>query len=272
MVTDESSREQVESESPPKERGQTWRSLGLTFLSHVPAVLTVGAIVLYLLGVVASIGQLRASDADVGQALNLIPLERHLRNGIAIALSPWTLFIVVMFPALAFVVSNPTESAPTGDTTVSPPFPRIYGWVALAVFLFICVVGPWTAIASLVLTAVCLFAPLIAAVKLGGYWRARMPTLYVLGGITATTLLAALNAYFLSDPLPAAMLQTSGRSVEAPLIAISEGVVYLAAVKPNGFYTAVPVAQVTNLSVVRRKRKPEPSPLNLIGIDWPPDQ
>lgn len=69
-------------------------------LSHGPAVIALGAVALYTLGVIGSIGQLRASHVDVSAGFSLIPLERHLRVGVATLLSGEVLIALAMFALL----------------------------------------------------------------------------------------------------------------------------------------------------------------------------
>lgn len=64
-------------------------------------MIALGAVVLYALGVIGSIGQLRSSHVDVSEGFGLIPLERHLRVGIATLLSGPVLLTAAGYALLA---------------------------------------------------------------------------------------------------------------------------------------------------------------------------
>jgi hypothetical protein len=65
-------------------------------LDRVPAAIALGAALLYTLGVIKTLGQLRASDVNEAHGLGLIPLDRHLRNGVSIIADPVVLLLIAL--------------------------------------------------------------------------------------------------------------------------------------------------------------------------------
>lgn len=219
---------------------------------------------LYLLGVVSSIGALRASGVDEGQGLALIPLEEHLRKGVGILLS-WTTVLLAGAFALMYVGARSGTSGGSGEPAV---LTRFWNGVVVLVVLLCMFAMPWTIILVMLLVVVALFASVLLPRWLGGRWEGRRAEIYVATMFVTLALVAGLDAYFRSDPLPRAVVTVGHSTLSGSIIATDGGFVYLAPQAGHGLYRAVPVARVTAMSTVRQRRMDEPSVLNLLGIDW----
>lgn len=296
-------------------RSGWWRRLGRGTVAHLPAVFAAGAVLIYLLGVVSTVGQLRATDVDVGRAMSLMSIEQHLRNGLGILVDPVFLFVVAVYGAM-YAVSRATTSGsqPTRQQRSTPSLEgnagltgparpeaptetdnkregkaddhrhaikkilRRSSWgdrfffVFRALFLlWSVVVLPWPFIILTAIVVTTWVLPWILAARLGGPWSYRRSEIYVAMSVSAVLLVAGLDAYFRSDPLPIAKAETRDRSFKRPMIAIDNGFVYFASTDENALYVAVPTTRVANLRVERQQRAAEPSFLNALGIDWPQD-
>lgn len=242
-----------------------WQATFLAVPNYVPATFAVLAVVLYALGVIKSVGELRASHVEVSQGMALIPLEEHLRNGVGILVSPVFLFFVLIYIPLYFRIRDAVDNG--------RPFPppatgwlRVYFAVIGVSLVVIAIVGPWPFIFLAAIAVAGMMLPVWLPRVLGGPWERRTAGLYIACGLGSLALISGLSSYFRSDPLPKASFRTDTRRVEGPLIGTSDGIIYLAPASSKGLYRAEPVARVQQLTVVRQEREDDPSLLNLIGI------
>jgi len=237
---------------------------------HLPAFLAFGVAVLYLLGVVTTIGALRASGVDARQGLPLVPLEDHLLRGVSILVSPWMAAVaawlaVVYLGASSAVTSSRSQSGPFGSAIGR----RVYSVVLLALAGFLAVALPWGLVLLLALFVGIWIIGMVIPRRLGGPWGARVAEVYVIAMLVAWLLTSGLDAYFRSDPFPKATIRTKDGTIEGTLVGSNGGLIYLAPDGERGLYRAIPVDRVVDLVVVKQKRPKEPSVLNLIGVDWP---
>lgn len=243
------------------------------WMAHAPAMIGVGAVVLYGLGILTTVGQLRASNVDVRNGLALVPLDRHLRSGIGILSDPWIWLFAVLLVVVFVWNKRLLRSLDTEAEPPAPPprgrFSQAIDRLAYGMFAWMAVVLPWPYI---VLIAVAVAVSLLPkryirriSEKQVRWLLVRLPLFLALPFVA----LAGLNAYHRSQPLPHANMQVGTRTFDGPLIATSEGVTYVGSSRRRGLFEGVPVSRVRSLDVTRTQRKEEDSLLNLLGVDWP---
>jgi len=81
--------------------------------------------------------------------------------------------------------------------------------------------------------------------------------------------LAAFDGYFRSRPLPQASVTKTTGHLNGPLIAVTDGVVYLGTKDQDKLYQAVPVSKVVGMVSQRRRRIEEQSIIQMLGLDFP---
>lgn len=239
-------------------------------ISHLGALATLGVATLYLLGIVVSAGQIRASGLEVAPTLSRIPLEQHARNGVAVLTSP-------VFP-VAIVASMVLYSMARGEAAVGravaagrrPPadwWDRNVRPVMLSFFFTLIVIAPsWPVALGVVVGMSAVLVPLTLAVLLGGFWQRHIAETYVAAAVLAACAVAGIDAYFRGDPLPTATVTVEHEALTGPLIGVGDGLVYLGQPDPDGLYVATAIDGVTRLTVTRNKRDREPSLPELLGI------
>ena len=255
------------------------RRLGRGLSGHLPALLAAGAVGLYGLGILVTLGELRATGVDIARAFTLIPLEEHLRNGIGILVSPSFLAVSGFYIVFYFLVRiglNPQEGQEERNGGGERVLSRLLTWerrigpiLIGAVLLFGAVSSPWPVLIAILVVVASWFLFAHLRLKLGGGWADRTAELYVLVSVASLVLISALDAYFRSDPLPRGDVVTSHRRVSGPVISADNGLLYLAPSGRGGLYRGVAVDGIDQLTVKAQRREDEPSVLNYIGVDWP---
>jgi hypothetical protein len=249
-------------------------------LRHAAAAIGWGAVALYALGVVKTLGHLHASAIDGAHALAVIPLELHLRNGIAV-MANWTAVgIVVLYVVLYWVFGSQLRHATANrgevDDDVQPARrlgdadPRL-NWLGAVMVVAVFLITPWPTI----FVAVPVSAPVL--LMWGAVWWARKdpgarPFLSTVRWwrviprmvVGSMLLFAMVDALYRSDPLPDARLSTSSGVVRGPLIASTDGAFYVG--DKNRLYSIVASSEVRSAKLVQRKRQAERSVLAMIGL------
>ena len=258
--------------SPPS--APTSPRFARTAAQHAGPIFTGCAILLYAVGVVSTVGQIRATDLDVGRVMTLIPLETHLRNGVGIVASPTFLIVCGTYLLMYLTARNKVREArddpqPDRSSTRGWWDRRVY-WVPVGlVGLWIAFTSPWPFIILIVIIGASWVAPFVLPRRLGPPWNSRTAEVYVLSGVAALVLISFLDAYFRSDPFPTATAVTADRRVTGPLIVSGDALIYLAPSRSSDLYAGVATDQILSLHTRPKKRVEEPSVLNLLGIDWP---
>jgi hypothetical protein len=237
-----------------------WLRLIRNTVSHLPAILAGGAVALYVVGVVSTLGELRASGVDVTEGMPLIPLEQHLLNGVGIVASGNTLMIAGIALAMYWSLRGDAN----GRAVSGRPWPYLVAFAL--VMLWVALAAPWVTIFIIAIYVGGLVALLWFARRFPELWRRRRAELYVGLYLLTLPLLAGLDAYFRSDPLPKATINTESRAFEGPLVATNGGVVYLAPRKPGGLYEGLAAEQIREMVVEPQRRDQEASVLELLGI------
>lgn len=240
-------------------------------MAHSSAYIGLGAVVLYVLGIVATVGQMRASDIDVQYGLSLVPLDRHLRNGIGILSDPWIWVLIALFVAIYAWLMRSRSSVSDGNDQAPQPrdafTKRLDRFMSPVVYVGASLVLPWP---YMIAMAVMLGPPVLL-----GYFGQRLgrePMLLVirllpLAFASTVVLLIGLNAYYRSSPLPKVSFQSQGSTVSGPLISVAEGLIYLGPTTRKGLCVSVPLSTVTSrLDVTRTERREEASVLNMLHI------
>jgi hypothetical protein len=245
---------------------------GTAVFGYLPAALAGGAVALYVLGIVASVGALRAADLDSGDVLVRVPLEVHVRNGVG-ALTDPVLWVVLLLLGLSLVYFAADSFNLGIDAPPSKP-PRLLA-VAITILLSpVLFVEAWPEALLALSCGLLLFSPSMLF-KL--HDRVSKGTLLRLfGGLALLTILSvgAAESYFRSDPPPTATVRLAGEAstFKAPLIATDGALVYLgpsesAKDAPSGSYQAIPSSRIVRMTFSRNERKKdEPSIASLL---WP---
>ena len=244
-------------------------------MSLAPAYIAIAAVLLYVLGVVASVGQIRASHLDETQAFSLIPLERHLRIGVATLLSESVLTILAVATLaigsvwfsmyLAARASSETESArPKADGSRAEvgTWEKLYRALLVGVLVFCSLNLPWP-VAPVIVASVALTVMMVRMA--GQHPAARVMITYACSVLLLAVVVAAADAFLAGDPLPRATVTTGKAPITGPLIAINDGVVYLGPRRKGDLYQSVPTSEVVRMDVQRRRRPDERSVIQMLG-------
>jgi cytochrome bd-type quinol oxidase subunit 2 len=249
------------------------RKLLPSMFSHISGFLALGAVLLYSLGVVKTIGHLRASHVDQTEGLSLISLDRHLRNAVGIITTP--AFIVAVLYTVTQGWSSYTMGSVFRDSDEYSKGDRV---VAIAITTFVCVVGlvtlatgPWPSMLLFPLLGVIIAILEIAKrharkVTSNPLWRDQWSN-FVLALFTVFLILGEGGyVYFHSDPLPEAHIRKAdGALVIGPLITTNDGMIYVGA-RGKTLYRQVPISRTIRINVIKQKRKAEQSILELVGL------
>lgn len=241
-------------------------------LGHVTAIIAVGALVFYALGVIKTLGQLRASHVDLAQGLALIPLDRHLRNGVGIASQPRTLVVVGLWMIVSWFGLQDFRHVLADPPTAMSPWLRRSG-VALCIALgcgtLMSFFLPWTMMLSplsLILTVVLVIAFVVWTHKAtDSIWSRRLPEFLVAGAIITSLAFLVATVYFASDPLPHAQIATKAGEISGPVITTTDGFLFVGA-RGKTLYREIPASQALSVVVTKRKREDERSVLQMIGL------
>jgi hypothetical protein len=240
-------------------------------IEHFPAVLAAGAVMLYAVSIIRTVGQLRSSHVDVGTGVSLIPLEQHLVNSIGILATGGTLIAIggVLMIWLNTRLEPPPPRPGSGGSGLRVT-DRFWLVVLVVVFLFVSVTQPWPTIGAVILSLAALIGGALLP-RITGWTSRRALSLGWTGLLVAAIcVIGAVDGYFRGDPLPRASITlTDGRRVDGPLIAQHDGLVFVAT-GGHGVYDAYSIEQVTRMDVDAQHRALEPSILKMVfGVDWP---
>jgi hypothetical protein len=98
------------------------------------------------------------------------------------------------------------------------------------------------------------------------WWQVKAVVLYRAFVVMMLALTAA-NAYYRAEPLPDARIHTRTRIVIGPLIANTDGFIFVGARDDDGnLHQEVPAARALSVIVNERKRTKERSVLEIIGL------
>lgn len=253
-------------------------------LSLAPAYIATGAVVLYALGVVASVGHIRASGLDLTQAFSLIPLERHLRAGVATLLSGTVLGVLVVSAVLVggLFFSLPHEEPNRESKSSDAPPARVganddrsrtgnaaalrasfFLGIFVVVMVWLSLMVPWTAVPVIFVT----LGLILMLIRMQGRHAPRTAlAIYASAVFALTGVVAVTEALFAGDPLPRATVTTAKTPITGPLIAINDGVVYLGPRRNGDLFQSVPTSEVVRMDVQRLRRPPERSLVQILGF------
>ena len=275
-------------------------------------MIALGAVALYALGVIGSIGQLRSSHVDVSEGFGLIPLERHLRVGIATLFSGPVFLVVASVALLApffaegrkfdawaqdperhkdaieahrrrrtqrHISRLPLEDlrlsagrvalrTRLGIRLMSDDRSTFLPRVGAGLMLVLAPMSPWPGMLVLLAFAGGLWA-LPRLVDLLPKQPGKRFQYYVAIFVVLSIGLAAFDGYFRSRPLPQASVTKTTGHLNGPLIAVTDGVVYLGTKDQDKLYQAVPVSKVVGMVSQRRRRIEEQSIIQMLGLDFP---
>jgi hypothetical protein len=247
------------------------------------AVVAVGVVGLYIVGISKTVGQLRASCVDVSDGLSVIPLERHLRVAIGIVGDPRALVPLLVIGVgclflpmmLAYVKARSTHQNPFADAT--PPLV-----VGLGVML-LCILTNWALTELSVLTMFGSWAVVFVIPVLVGSWYVwtkregvgweRAPRMVVLYALVTAVVSGVFYFYFVSDPFSEAYIQTPGHShtpgyvhrhvhrygkISGPLIVNTDGVLFVGS-RDGGTHKQVAIGRARSVRVEKRTREEKPT-------------
>jgi hypothetical protein len=240
-------------------------------LRHTTAFLAIGALVLYGVGLVRTIGLLHAEGIETTRGVPLAPLQDYLVRGISVMATPATLATMVMIGGivvLALVLPEWLRSrvsrqrARHRETT-----PQEFGGILFTAT--VATTGPFLLFFPLAETAPTV-GPLAFVVS-GFAWAlytgrfphnwvgwTRAHSRAVAAGFLLTFLASALLlAYFAPPPIDEVTIRTSaGGHVTGSLVALTGSAIYVVPqTEEDGTVTVIPLARVTSLVIADGPRR-----------------
>lgn len=230
--------------------------------SAVSAGLAAGAVTLYVLGVIASVGRLRASGVDVSAGLSVMPVERHMRSGIGVVSQPMFWISVGVYAGMYGLLRRHerlgVRQLPSSVEAGLRASDRILDCVFPAVLLLMLVAAPWDVALVLLPIVAC-----AAASKVAPSAHIRPTTGMALLVVWIVVSLFA-SAVFRGQPLPLAAVETPAGVVDGALLALDGDAIYLA--REGHLYSAMGLGPEARIDVKKQRRDPAPSILNLVGV------
>lgn len=280
---------------PDTELERIVRSLRIT---HVTALLALGAVGLYAVGVVRTIGLLHAEGVATTRGIPLVPLQDYLVRGLSVVLTlnavlelaffGLVIVLVLESPRIARSVARRATGTGPLRESVFRPFAvllRSRTWVvgaagALLLSVLFVPVAEW---APAVLAYTFAFGTAAFAVRRGlsldpRRWQPAHAR--VAGAVVVGYILIALlgNAYLTPPPIDRVVIRTSdGATLAGKLLAVSGGVVYMAGASParrgRPAITALPIGRVATMQIAGGQPRAHRTLFESIGIrfwrfDW----
>lgn len=230
--------------------------------SAASAGLAVGAVALYVLGVITAVGRLRASGVDVSAGLSVMPVERHMRSGIGVVSQPMFWISVGVFAGIYGLLRRQERlGVPQLPSRVEAALQindRILDWVIPTVLLLMLASAPWDVALVLVPVVVYVIATRVA------FWAQVRPTTGMALLVAWIVISLFASAVFRGQPLPVAAVATPSGVLEGALLALDGDTIYLA--REGHLYSAAGLGSAARIDVKKQRRDPAPSLLELVGI------
>ena len=269
----------------PAARTQTvrhpWASSVALTPGHVTALLALGALALYVVGVVRTVGVLHAEGVETLRGIPLVPLQDYLLRGLGVLASPTTAAALVALVALAalLVARQPPERgllevrAPRAAQTGSKRADAAVRAFAILMLLFFSLFMPFS-------SWVPVYAAFAVAAIGGLFFGVQAPdprTLVIqhpqelaamlVGGVLTAAL---LTAYLWPPPMDRATIRTTdGAHRVGKLIANGDGVAYVLAAASHDRHPAVyaiPFARIVSLRIVNGPPHRDRTLANVLGL------
>jgi hypothetical protein len=244
------------------------------------AAIGIGTLAICGLGVVRTVGRLRAADVDVSYALSMVPLDRHVDNAIAVVTDPALPSLLVLL-GCGLLVSRwvrsavATRSTPDRGITVEGRMPpAMLSLVAILAALSLAWVGltapwPWLAPIAMVACAVLfLDARLRERSRERSCGRATRWSQLRVGLLAAATLLAAaLDTFSKADPPPYAEVRgRAGAATGGPLIAKTQSTILVGDGGGLALHHEIPVSQAVRVRLSAQEPVRERSVVEIVGL------
>lgn len=267
-------------------------------LADATALLAVGGVALYIVGLVRTVGLLHAEGVDVTRAIPLAPLQDYLLRGLGVIVTPGSLLqIAIAGLLLAAALTSARWGAlfHGGDDPSETVWNILFGLFGLALlglgfipfladdlvltpllvipFSFVLLVPPVEWIPVVVPTALAVAAAALAA------WSGRPPDEWgawsrgharvAAATIAAWLLVAALlDAYLAPPPLDRARIETtSGERLTGGLLTLTGSLAYVVEDGEKERIRVIPVADMRSLWVSEGRPRHYRSIAEQIGID-----
>ena len=221
-------------------------------VTTLPALVAIVAGLLYATGALVRTAELREAGMTVRDTITLVPIEQHLSRGIAVALAPNTLIIVLVALLLGvvahFLVKKEVKRARPRDTSRRQlAAALVVGIVALGIGIVLRPLG-FLAVALGVSAAVWV----IAAMSGPEWTRTPRPASLIPAVFTALGVMSVFFAMIDPQPLPQIRATISGaQKIRGGLIA-HHGSKYYVATR-NDRYTVVTDDQLASSPQIRSR-------------------
>lgn len=241
-----------------KDIGEAWqrtvvqlaKSIGQPLLSHGPLAIALSGIGLYVIGVVRTVGILRAEDIPFSRGLPIVQLQDYLLRGMSVLARPQLLFgltILLLIVTLLLAMGNLRAEKGIPAGSAAPLVLPFLAFMGIGVALI--PVAEWASLVPGVVIGITCLVKLDRGAQEG---KSRTAALLTLGVFFGFALSMGTRAFFAPPPLDRAVItEVSGDVREGRLLYQSGSALYLAGgMDPENGHRLVEVLPTSSLTSV----------------------